>query len=341
MSKPLFTIDNDGMNNDLYLGMDRAAGREYYLEQWGTFQSRFGAPVVEPYKDKFILRADLAPGGLKAFGGERVIAEAKEDTLVYVAPRQGHAPDAIAAIALEYGKKCVFFMPASARVSDHQGAIFSYPNVQVKFFKTAAMPMLNSYAKKWAEENGALYLPFGLKGVPTVTAGLVNMCRNVTNALGHDPSEIYCAVSTGTMIRALQLGWPNATPYGIAVARNIHKGEIGEAIVESATMPFLKRTPVADTMPVPSTGAYDAKAWELFDTQGASGSIFINVGSDAQINRNLKKVNIDSINSQREWNQMDDWDSFNSLKEGYTSHLYEDELSENISEFNSVKTESQ
>lgn len=315
-----YTVTEDQSNKDLYLGMDRRAGRDYYLDLWGSFKSKFGAPVVEKYKDKYILRADLAPGGLKAFGGERVIAESPHDTMVYCAPRQGHAPDAIAAISKVYGKKCVFFMPSSKTVSDHQGALFAYDNVEAKFFRIAAMPVLNSYAEKWAKENNAQYLTFGLTGVPTVTAGLINMCRNISNDLGHDPTEIYCAVSTGTMIRALQLGWPDAKPRGVAVARNIHKGEKGVAEVISATIPFLTRTPIADTMPVPTTGAYDAKAWELFDKEGSPGSIFINVGSDDQINRNLDEVDISSINSFREWKDMGDWDTNRSLKEGYTSH---------------------
>ena len=316
----MFKVTDDTGNNDLYLGMDRHDGRDYYLEKWGDFDSKFGAPVVEPYKDKFILRADLAPGGLKAFGGERVIAESPHDTMVYCAPRQGHAPDAIAAISRVYGKKVVFFMPSSKVVSDHQGALFAYDNVQVKFFRIAAMPVLNNYAEKWAKENNATYLTFGLTGVEMVTAGLCNMCRNITNTIGFEPPEFYCAVSTGTMTRALQIGWPDSQPYGVAVARNIHKGEKGESIVESATMPFLRRTPVADEMPIPTTGAYDAKAWELFDKQGAPGSIFINVGSDEQINRSLDEVDINSINSFREWKDMDDWDTFRSLKPGYTSH---------------------
>jgi len=315
-----YKITEDTSNKDLYVGMDRHDGRDYYLNLWGNYKSRFGSPVVERYKDRYILRADLAPGGLKAFGAERVISESKHDTMVYCAPRQGHAPDAIAAISKKYNKKCVFFMPSSKKVSDHQGALFAYDNIEAKFFRIAAMPVLNSYAEKWAKNNDAQYLTFGLTGVATVTAGLVNMCRKISNELHEDPSEIYCAVSTGTMVRALQLGWPNAKAKGVAVARNIHQGEKGIAEVIPATMPFLTRTPVADTMPIPTTGAYDAKAWELFDEEGAPGSIFINVGSDDQINRNLDQVNIDSINSYRDWKDMTDLTENRSLKEGYTSH---------------------
>lgn len=310
----MFKITDDTSNKDLIMNMSRHEGREYYLSLWGAFKSKFKPPVIEEYKGKYILRADLAPGGLKAFGGERVIAETKNDTLVYCAPRQGHAPDAIAMIAKEYNKKCVFFMPASKTVSDHQGALFAYDHCDMRFFKIAAMPVLNQYAKKWAAENNATYLPFGLTGSPMVTAGLINMCRNISEQLGKDPSEIYCAVSTGTMIRALQIGWPEATPKGVAVARNIHKGERGDAILETATMPFLKRTPVADTMPIPTTGAYDAKAWELFEREGKPGSIFINVGADEHINRNLKNVDVSKINSQRNWHDLGDWNENRAYK---------------------------
>ena len=305
----MFEITDDKSNKDIPMGMDRHDAREYYLDLWGDFQSKVEKPVVDKYQDKLILRADLAPGGLKAFGGERVIAETDKDTLVYVAPRQGHAPDAIALLAQTYNKKVVFFCPASSSVSNHQGALFAYPHVEVRFIKIAAMPTMNIFAKRWAEANNAQFLPFGFSGNEMVTAGLVNMCKNITNQLGFEPPEFWCAVSTGTMVRALQIGWPDSIPHGIAVARNIKKGEIGDAIVESATMPFLKAHPCAETMPIPTTAAYDAKAWDGFVKRGSANSIFINVGSDQHINRNLSKVDITKINSQREWRDMEDMET--------------------------------
>lgn len=303
----MYKIEIDGINKDVPTGMSRAEAKEYYLKMWGTeFKSKIDAPVVENFGDKYILRADLAPGGLKAFGGERVIAETDKDTLVYCAPRQGHAMDAIAMLAEMYNKKVVFFSPASKQASNHQAALLAYQHVDMRFIKIAAMPVLNSYAKKWAEANNACYLPFGLSGVPTVTAGLINMAENVRKILGKEPTEIWCAVSTGTMVRALQIGWPSAEAHGVAVARNIHKGEIGIANVVTANIPFLKAHPAAKTMPIPSTAAYDAKAWDGFVANGKPGSIFINVGSDEHINRNLSKVDIESINSHRVWHDMTD-----------------------------------
>ena len=301
-----YTIDSNQYNKDIPLGMDRASALTYYLELWGNFKRKILPPVVQPFGDKWILRADLAPGGLKAFGGERVIAETDKDTLVYCAPRQGHAPDAIAMLAEMYNKKCVFFSPASKKVSNHQGSLLAYPHVDMRFIKIAAMPVLNAYAKKWAARNHGAYLPFGLTGVPVVTAGLVNMAQEVVQIIGSEPTEIWCAVSTGTMIRALQIGWPKADAYGVAVARNIHEGEIGEAKVVSATVPFLTPDKIAKDMPFPTTAAYDAKAWKLFVENGKPGSIFINVGSDDHINRNLSKVDLAMVDSERSWHDMGD-----------------------------------
>lgn len=288
------------------MGMDRRDANEYYTEMWGDFKSKVADPVIENYGDKYILRADLAPGGLKSFGGERVIAESKYDTLTYCAPRQGHAMDAISMLAEMYNKKVVFFCPSSKRVSDHQGALFSYPHVDMRFVRIAAMPVLNQYAKKWAVENNAHFLPLGLKDMPMVTAGLVNMANKITKQLGREPTEVWAALSTGTMTRALQIGWPTTDAYGVAVSRNVHKGEIGDAKVVSATMPFLKAYTPRNPMPFPSTAAYDAKAWDQFVEQGKPGAIFINVGSDEHINRNLSTVNIDNVNSYREWHDMGD-----------------------------------
>ena len=303
-----FEVTTSKRHLDFLEGEDVLDAYERYRRMWGNFVGKMPEPVIEEYEGgRYILRADLAPAGLKAFGAEKFISEIKEDILVYVAPRVGHAPDAIAALAQMYGKKCVFFCPAAKDLSKHQRALLAYPHVSLKFFRTAAMPMLNGYAKKWAEEFGAAYLPFGLTKTPLVTAGLVNLCRNVSKIIGHDPAAAFMAVSTGTMIRALQIGWPTSEMFGVAVARNIKDGEIGRAWVNSHNLPFLKDEIPEYQPPFPSTSNYDAKAWNLFDTMSIPGSIFINVGSDEHIERNLESVKDHPICSQREWNDKSDW----------------------------------
>ena len=293
----MFEITQDKSNKDL-----KVTDRQGYLDMFGKFESKMPKPedLVQQFGDKFIFRADLAPAGLKAFGAEKVISETKEDILVYCAPRVGHAPDAIATLAKMYGKKCVFFCPASKQASRHQAVLIAH-GADLRFIKIAAMPTLNVYAKRWADKHGAKFLPFGLSGVPEMTAGLVNMASRIP-----EPTEAWMAVSTGTMIRALQIAWPNAICRGVAVARNIKDGEIGNAVVRTANIPFLKPVKSHELPPFPTTSNYDAKAWNDFVQYGKPGAIFINVGSDASIERLLKPGMIESINSDRKWHDMSD-----------------------------------
>lgn len=300
----IFAITADKSNKDIAPGMDVHQARNYYLALHNDFTGKMPDPVIERFEDKWVLRADLAPAGLKAYGAEKLIADCNKDVLVYCAPRVGHAPDAIATLAKMYDKKCVFFCPASETPSTHQ-AVLKAHGADLRFVRIAAMPTLNIYAKRWAEQHGAQFLPFGLSGVPAVTAGLVNLAARIEQKIG-TPSEVWMAVSTGTAIRAFQIGWPTVKARGVAVARNMHDGEIGEARLRSAEMPFLRGVKKHELPPFQTTSTYDAKAWSDFVAFGAPDSIFINVGADACIERLLGQVDIGSIDSKREWHDMRD-----------------------------------
>jgi len=293
----MFDITQDDSNKDLKIN-----DRQGFLNMHGDFKSNMPHPMslIQPFEDKFVFRADLAPAGLKAFGAEKLISETKENVLVYCAPRVGHAPDAIATLAKMYGKKCVFFCPASKQASRHQSALKAH-GADLRFIKIAAMPTLNIYAKRWAEKNNARFLPFGLSGIPQVTAGLISMASKMP-----EPTEIWMAVSTGTTIRALQIAWPNAKARGVVVARNMKDGEIGKAELRSAIIPFLKSVKANELPPFQTTATYDAKAWMDFVTFGKPGAIFINVGADACIERLITPGLIESINSDRKWHDFSD-----------------------------------
>jgi len=286
-------------------GMNLEQAKQYYLNMHrdgSNFKSRLPHVPVQTHLDRKIVRCDLSGLGFKAIAAEKLISSIKSDVLVYCAPRAGHAPLAIAELARMYGKKAVFFAPASAQASTHQICTIAL-GAELRFVKIAAMPVLNSYAKKWAESNNATFLPFGLANIPEVTAGIVDFADRLAKEYG-EPEEFWCATSTGTMIRGLQIAWPNARAKSIAVARNIHKGEIGEANLTSATVPFLRSSKVQP--PFPTTAAYDAKAWEPCLTEGSNGSWFINVGCDVKIQEISKSIDPKSVNSARVWGDHSD-----------------------------------
>jgi hypothetical protein len=261
--------------------------------------------ISSHFGNRWVFRGDASITSLKGYGAEQLIAECKEEVLVYCAPRVGMAMDAIATLAKIYGKRCVFFCPASGEASRYQRALIAY-GAELRFIKIAAMPTLNGYAKKWAQKHGARFLPFGLSGSPLVTSGIINLADQISKQVGQDPSEIWMSVSTGTAIRAFQIAWPETKVKGMVVARNMHAGEIGNANLWSANTPFLKDVKPEDRPPFPSTANYDAKCWLDFENFAAPNAIFINVGSDDKIAKMEEQVKDIVIDSQREWHDMRD-----------------------------------
>ena len=286
----MFEITSDTSNKDAVFT------KEEYLSMTAGFESKISEPVIEEWEDRYIFRGDLSGTSLIGYGAEPLLASIKENVLVYCAPRAGAAANAIASVAQLYGKRCVFFCPASKVASDQQLSLMNFENVELRFVKIAAMPCLNSYAKKWADKHNAKFLPFGLSGVPMVTAGLIH----VANRMKLDPTEVWMSVSTGTAIRAFEIAWPLAKIKGIVVARNMKPGEIGKADLQSAAIPFLK--PAKNLPHFPTTVAYDGKAWERFKLESKPGAIFMNVSCDA----NISNPYDEPVNSHREWGDFRD-----------------------------------
>lgn len=298
----IYEVTDSNENKDIPESMSTKEARQYYLDMYGKFKSKLPQPEfyhVEERDDIFVLDFAEGPCGLKAYGAEKFIAELDSDLIGYAAPRVGHAPEAIAMLAEAYGKRAVFFAAASKQVTEHQAVVLGYKGCHLRFARIPAMPALNSWIRGWAEKFGGVALPFGLANTPMVTAGLVNTFVNHAKVHG-EPPEFYCVVSTGTMMRAAQIAWPNAKAVGIAVARNIKAGEKGHAEVVSYHKSFYQD---ADYMPdFDTTSNYDAKAYRAFIDDAIPGSLFINVGSDRQISDRLKSVkdwqNIDAV---RDW----------------------------------------
>jgi len=264
-----------------------------------NFKSKLKMPDIEEHEGRRVLRTDLS-GGFKAHAAEKFIAHIgkKGSTLVYCAPRTGHAALAIAKLAKMYGKKCVFFAPSSKECTKDQACVLNYGH-ELRFLRIAAMPNLNRAAKQWADDNGAIFLPFGLANTPEITAGIVNLFQDLQMRY-RLPKEIWCATSTGTMIRGMEIAMPGSTMRTVAVARNMQPGEISDRVdIVSSEVPFL--TKCKTQPPFPTTAHYDAKAWERCVNEGKRGSLFINVGSDEMVEKAAKGIDLSSIDSAREW----------------------------------------
>lgn len=286
----------DGINKDL-LHHDE----EYYfniLKDWVDPYPYY----VEEHEGVKVVRDDLIVGS-KARFGDYYFSQIKEDTVVYVQPRVGLAGVSILELAKKYDKNVVLFMPASKRISEHQAIVIERGAVP-KFRRIAAMPVLNKYAKDYAMDTKAHFIPLGLYH-PLVVAGAAKVARNIREQYG-TPEQVYCAISTGVLSRGIQIGFGKETEFvSVAVARNLKAGELGCAEVISEPLPFLKAEKKENLPPFPSVDTYDAKVWKYIPKNTGKNIWFWNVGCDPILN---DRSIIERTDSYRDWNEVRDND---------------------------------
>jgi hypothetical protein len=281
-------------NQDLNLAYPN---RDAWLELAGDWKDPFPAPIVKEHEGFNVVREDLMGFGSKCRFGDILVSTCQSDTLVYVQPRYGFAGISLAYLAEKYNKKLVLFSPSQKEISDHQ-AICIERGADMKFRRIAAMPNLNKIAKDWAAENNAFFIPLGLRH-ELVTAAAVKVAYDLAQVHG-EPKEVWSAISTGVLSRALQIAWPNADFNAVAVARNIKDGELGRATVWSHPKEFSQNVAPQYAPPFPSALNYDAKAWEFMLKHANEGAWFWNVGGDPKPGFLDKST----IKSERAWGEI-------------------------------------
>lgn len=302
MSHDKHTIDN--CNKDIEVlrlqGIStRAEAREYYLDLAKDWEDPNPPPVITMHDGVRVVRDDMLVGS-KVRGGDLLVSQIKQKTLVYVQPRTGLAGVSLLEVAKRHGKKVKLFMPSSKQISHHQACCIER-GADYEFHRIAAMPNLNAIAKKWADEqDDAFFIPLGLKH-ELVTAGFVKVASQIP-----EPEEVWTVISTGVLHRALQIAWPNAKFHCVAVSRNMKSGEIGHSNIISHPLPFTTAIK-EDLPPFPSVNTYDGKAWAFIPKNTGRDILFWNVGQ----NPTLEDESLyESINSYRKWKK-DEEDTVN------------------------------
>ena len=293
MSHDKHTIDN--CNKDIEVlrlqGIStRAEAREYYLDLAKDWEDPNPPPVIKMHDGVRVVRDDLLVGS-KVRGGDLLVSQVKQKTLVYVQPRTGLAGVSLLEVAKRHDKKVKLFMPSSKQISHHQACCIER-GADYEFHRIAAMPNLNAIAKKWADEQeDAFFIPLGLKH-ELVTAGFVKVASQIP-----EPEEVWTVISTGVLHRALQIAWPNAKFHCVAVSRNMKSGEIGHDSIISHPLPFTTAIK-EDLPPFPSVNTYDGKCWASIPKNTGRDILFWNVGNNCELE---DESLYESINSYRKW----------------------------------------
>jgi len=289
---------NNHVVDGKHLELDRL-GRQWFLDVTKNWVDPLGVPTLANHDGIMVVRDDLISGSKCRFA-DLLVQSIKEDTIVYVQPRVGLAGVSILNIAKRYGKKVVLFMPASKRISHHQAVCIERGCIP-KFYRIAAMPVLNGIAKKWAEKNEAFFVPLGLKH-ELVVAGAARVAMNIADYYQKTPDVCFVATSTGVLVRGLQIGWPTTKFYSVTVARNMKTGELGRAIPIIEAKEFQQEE--KDLPPFPTVKTYDAKVWKYvkeYKAQNPDQSVWMwNVGCEPLLE---DPGIIDRTNSAREWGE--------------------------------------
>lgn len=273
--------------------------REWYIEAGKNWVDPLGDPIVrqETLDDGRIIniiREDLHETGLKARWADLLMQSIDSDTIVYVQPRVGYAGISLARVAKNYGKKVILFCPAAKEASGHQKIAASL-GAELRFVRIAAMPVLNSYAKKYAERFNLTFIPMGLK-TPLITAAGVNYALRLAKIYGQ-PKQMWFATSTGVLARAFMVAYGDECHYRlVAVARNLQAGEKGPARVYSHDREFSQASLVLP--PYPSIKTYDAKVWEYVKSFAVNGAFVMNVAAEQDI------PSIEIKNTDKAWHDL-------------------------------------
>lgn len=279
----------DGTNKDVGIfGLE--AAREYYLslaEGWTPYNPD---PVVVVHNGVRVVRDDMIVG-TKTRAGDLLASKINHETIVYSQPRVGLAGVSLMDVAKHHNKKVVLFMPSCKRISENQACCIERGAIPI-FERIAAMPNLNLKAAEWATKNDAFFVPLGLKH-ELATAGIVHAASKVD-----PPDEVYVAISTGVLSRALQIAWPKAKFTCVAVARNLKEGELGRAEVISDPANF--HAEEKELPPFPTVKTYDAKVWKYIPKNTGRNILMWNVGTDPLLTNSSI---YDTVDSYRDWDK--------------------------------------
>lgn len=282
-----------------------ALGRPGLLKLTAGWQDPFPKPIVTPVeltdgRTIRVVRDDLMAFGTKIRAGAAAFHNPvykAASTIVYVAPRAGWAPISLALLCNQMGKRLVLFCPAAAEMSHHQKVAHAL-GADMRFVRIAAMPVLQGYARQWAEDHGYVFFPLGL-AVPEAVSGIARVAMGLNLK---SVQECWTVFSTGVLSRGLQVAWPEAEHYGVAVARNIQDGEKGIANLFSHPRAFLQDAPKDERPPFPSVPNYDAKAWIFIVSNALDGAVFWNVAGEIEVPPTTRKL----PNSKRVWGDLSD-----------------------------------
>lgn len=174
--------------------------------------------VIENHKGVNVLRDDLPPGGTKSIFMNKILDQSKK-YFVYASPVYGGFQIALSIYCKSIGKQAVIF--CAKRNTPHENSIIT-KNAGGMVYQVPFGYLSNcqSKAKEFVKNNDAQYIEFGANYPAAITA-IAQRMKAVSEKLGSEPGEIFCAAGSGTLLKGIIEGTTTA---------NIKAVQVGAAI---------------------------------------------------------------------------------------------------------------
>jgi hypothetical protein len=227
------------------------------------------AHYLDPHT--LVVRDDLLPGGTKTRALDYLIGHDPDFAMIQEwvygeAPAHGYAQIALPIVCGRYGKRAVLFMADRRQETWHhcqkrgmeEGGIYHWvPNGMLSVTRKRARDYVNESPLTRKQ------VPMG-GDVPSAVACLVRAMRQMYVPFA--PTDVWSVISSGTLSRALQEAFPNATVHGVVVGHHPTLEQSGRAVLYQSSYKFAQPIKAQDAPPYPSVAEYDAKLWPIYQS---------------------------------------------------------------------------
>tara|TARA_E500000331_G_scaffold57142_3_gene51334 strand:+ start:1970 stop:2695 length:726 start_codon:yes stop_codon:yes gene_type:complete len=230
-------------------------------------------PIIEEHNRFLVVRDDLVPGGSKMRFLPYLVKDAKE--VVFGGPFCGGAPYALSVwggrtktkVTLFYAKRKELHI-RQKKALKNGATIYQVPY--------GYMSNVQSKAKKYAKDKGALFLPLGFD-VSEASNPFIHQMKLVRSMVGK-VDQVWAATGSGMLARCLGKAFDPIPVHGVVVglaSRNEKQTYSPNVTLHKYPKDF--SWSCGYKAPFPSCGNYDLKAWEMCQKLSKGKTLFWNV----------------------------------------------------------------
>jgi hypothetical protein len=259
--EPLFRLEPKIAVSDNSHQTETIKTAEEYLKCVRNWKDPFTTPVLENFDGVTVVRDDLIRLSTKARYFDALIAN-KPDVREWVtgsSSRFGFTQVSLAYACKHRQKKSAVFIAKSNELHSNTKRAIAF-GAKVTQVPMGFLAVTQARAAEYARASNdrsllSIDLPYD-----AIYGAIIKIAR----ALPFKPQEVWTVAGGGALNRGLQLAWPDADVYMVAVGHEMTPKQTGRATVFRHYLKQLSQPCRKEFLPpFPSSREYDAKAWEF------------------------------------------------------------------------------